>query len=409
MLTRTVRVQIVAFVVVALTAVAFVGANHAGLARLAGGGFVVRLHLAEGGGIFTNSEVTHRGVPVGQVGELRLTADGIEVDLHIDGDAEPIPSNLTAVVANRSAVGEQYVDLRPRTADGPFLADGSVIPRESTALPLPVSTLLGNLSAFSSSVPGESLRTVVDELYEATRGTGESMQVLLDSAASFTSTAAAHLPQTSRLVDDGATVLATQLESSRAWRSFAENARLFAAELAGADGDLRRLIGTAPRAATELSALLAENDPALSVLVANLLTTATVFELRTAGTEQLLVMLPRTVAAVSTAITPDGVNLSQALTFFDPLPCTTGYDATAYRPSTDVTARPPNPVAGCALPAGDPRVVRGSRHAPRADVPPAAVPGGLGVFQEVRGLGGPLGSAPLPAVSTTREELLWLT
>jgi phospholipid/cholesterol/gamma-HCH transport system substrate-binding protein len=401
MLTRRIRLQVVAFVVVALTAVAFVGANHAGIGRLVGGGYVVRLHLAEGGGIFTNSEVTHRGVAVGQVGELRLTADGIEVDLHIDGDAEPIPSNLRAVVANRSAVGEQYVDLQPRTADGPFLTDGAVIPRESTALPLPVSTLLGNLSAFSTSVPGESLRTVVDELYEATRGTGEDLQVLLDSASSFTRTAAEHLPQTSLLITDGATVLGTQLESSQAWRSFAENARLFAAELAGADGDLRRLIGTAPRAATELSALLAETDPSLSVLVANLLTTANVFELRTAGMEQLFVVLPRAVAATSTAITPDGASLAQSLTFFDPLPCVAGYDGTAYRPSTDVTTRPPNTQAGCALPADDPRAVRGSRNAPHHGVPPAAVPGS-------RAVAGPLGLTALPRVSTTLEELLWL-
>jgi len=409
-LTRRIRIQVVAFVVVALTAVAFVGANYAGLGRLAGSGYVVRLHLAEGGGIFTNSEVTYRGVAVGQVGDLRLTDDGIEVDLLIDDAAPPIPVNLRAVVANRSAVGEQYVDLLPRTDGGPFLADGSVIPRESTTLPLPVATLLGNLSAFSSSVPGEELRTVVDELYDATRDTGPSLQVLLDSASSFTTTAAEHLPRTTLLIDDGATVLRTQLESSRSWRSFAENAKLFAAELADSDGDLRRLIATAPPAATELSSLLVDTNPELSILVANLLTTANLFEVRTAGLEQLFAVLPRTVAATSTAITPDGARLSQALTFFDPPPCTTGHEGTTYRPGTDLTPRPLNTTARCALPAGDPTSVRGSQHAPAGGVPPAAVPGGAyGVGATgVPGLAGPLGLPALPAVSTTLEELLWL-
>src|SRR6201999_4510382 len=87
MLTRTVRIQVFAFVVLSLVAVAFVGGNYAGLDRLLGNdSFAVRLQLADGGGIFTNSEVTYRGVAVGRVGELRLTDDGMEADLVISDD-----------------------------------------------------------------------------------------------------------------------------------------------------------------------------------------------------------------------------------------------------------------------------------------------------------------------------------
>src|SRR2546427_6590990 len=121
MLTRRIRLQILAFVVIALSTVALVGADYAGLDRLFGrGGYVVRLELSDGGGIFTNGEVTYRGVGVGRVGELRLTDTGMEADLEINSDAPPIPANLQAVVANRSAIGEQYVDLQPRTESGPF-------------------------------------------------------------------------------------------------------------------------------------------------------------------------------------------------------------------------------------------------------------------------------------------------
>ena len=61
---------------------------------------------------------------VGEVGALRLTDDGMEADLVIDDDAPPIPANSRAVVANRSAVGEQYVDLQPLSDGGPYLTDG---------------------------------------------------------------------------------------------------------------------------------------------------------------------------------------------------------------------------------------------------------------------------------------------
>jgi phospholipid/cholesterol/gamma-HCH transport system substrate-binding protein len=404
MITRTVRVQVFAFVVLSLAAVAFVGANYAGLDRLVGNdSYTVALQLDDGGGIFTNSEVTYRGVAVGRVGELRLTDDGMEADLVIADDAPDIPADAKAVVANRSAIGEQYVDLRPHGEDGPFLSDGAVIPRTATTVPPPVTDLLGDLSAFNRSVPTDSLRTVVDELYTATRDSGDDLQVLLDSSISFTETAAKHLPQTTALVDDGSVVLRTQLDSSAAWRSFSHNAKLFATELASSDGDLRELIGAAPAAATQLSRLLSDTGPGLSVLLANLLTTAELFDARTDGLEQLLVMTPKAVAATSTSITPDGGDLSLALTFFEPRPCVAGYESTVYRPGEDVTPGLFNTKARCTLGKGDERLVRGAQHAPSGGVPDAAIPGGGARVP------GPLGAPDLPGVAANLEELLWLT
>jgi phospholipid/cholesterol/gamma-HCH transport system substrate-binding protein len=401
MLTRTVRLQVLAFVVIALAAVAFVGANYAGLDRLMGGGtYTVRLELADGGGLFTNSEVTYRGVAVGRVGDMRLTDGGMEADLVIDDSSPRIPVDTKAVVANRSAIGEQFVDLQPRGDGAPFLESGSVIRKEQTTVPMPVTTLLSNLSALNESVPTESLRVVVDELYTAMNDTGPSLQLLLDSTMSFTQEASNHLPQTTTLINDGSTVLRTQLDSSSAWRDFSSNAKLFAHELASADGDLRQLIGAAPQAATQLSALLADTNPGLPVLVANLLTTADIFETRIDGTRQLFVNLPKAVAAVSTAITPDNANLSIVTRFLDPWPCVPGYN-TPYRQGEDATALPFDTSTACTVSSGDPRVVRGSQNAPTGGVPDPAVPGG-GVSMP-----GPLGAPTLPLASTV-EEMLWL-
>ncbi|MFB9690915.1 MCE family protein [Amycolatopsis plumensis] len=399
MLTTRVRVQVIAFVVISLVTVAFVGANYAGIGRLIGNdGYTVKLELAEGGGIFTNGEVTYRGVAVGRIGELRLTPSGTEADLIIDRSAPPIPANTQAVVANRSAVGEQYVDLQPRTSDGPFLDGDSVIPREKTTLPMPVQNLLGDLDSLTASVPTGDLRTVVDELDDALRGTGPDLQVLLDTATSFTNDASANLPQTTKLIDDGSTVLRTQLDSSAEWRSFAGNAKLFAAQLSDSDGDLRRLIATAPPAATELGTLLRETDPGLPILLANLLTTAQVIQARTGQLEQLLVATPKMVAATSTAFPGGDGNLAMALTYYDPVPCRAGYESTRYRPSTDTSPLPFNTSASCTLEKGDATSVRGSQNVPHPPVPSLTAPAS----------GAPLPASPGLAVSPTIEEMLWL-
>jgi phospholipid/cholesterol/gamma-HCH transport system substrate-binding protein len=401
MLSRRVRVQVVLFVVIALATTAFVGANYAGLGRLFGSGsYTVKLELAEGGGLFTNGEVTYRGVAVGRVGELRLTVTGMEADLLIDDAAPPIPADSRAVVANRSAVGEQYVDLQPRTADAPYLDGSSVIRRESTTLPLPVNSLLTDLDSFTGSVPTQDLRTVVDELDDALRGAGPDLQTLMDSATTFTQEASSHLPQTSKLIGDGATVLRTQLDSAGEWRSFSSNARVFAQQLASSDGDLRRLIAAAPPAASELGDLLKENNPGLPILLANLLTTARVFGTRTSAEEQLLADVPRAVATVGSALTDKGdqLRMGLVLNFNNPPPCRQGYEKTPRRPSNDLSPLPFDTDAACTLPDGDPSSVRGSQNAPHPPVPAAVLPGGLS---------GPLGLGT-QATATTLGEVLWL-
>ncbi|MET0135571.1 MAG: MlaD family protein [Kibdelosporangium sp.] len=373
MLSRRIKVQVILFVVLALVGVSYVGAGYAGLDQVWGGrGKIVTARLPESGGLFTNSEVTYRGVRVGRVGPMRLTDDGIEAELRLEPAAPDIPADVDAVVANRSAVGEQYLDLRPKRDDGPFLADGAVL--SDIKLPLPVQDVLSNMDSMVASVPLDSLRTVVDELNEALRGRGSDLQVLLDNQAAFVSTASRYLPQTKSLITDGGTVLLTQEELSSAIKSFTVDSRLLAAQLRESDGDLRTLIGVTPKVSRELSALLQESGTGIGTVLANLLTPAQVFATRGSAFEQLLGTYPAAVGAGYRVIGADGsTNLAMALTFHNPPPCQQGYGATTYRPGKDVTPAPLNTGAACT----GPDLVRGSQNVPRGGQIPGPTVVGL--------------------------------
>lgn len=364
MITRRIRLQIALFTVVALLGVSYVGARYAGL-FVWDDGYAVRLELARTGGLFTGGEVTYRGVPVGRVGEIRLAGGQVEAELRIEAGAPPIPADLEAVVANRSAVGEQYVDLRPRGGSGPFLADGSVIPRSRTTLPPPVEQVLTSLDDLARSVPTDALRTVVDELDTALRGTGPDLQALLDATVEFVATATDHLPQTTRLLDDASTVLKTQLDHSAAIDSFADDAVLVAERLRASDGDLERLIAAAPGAAAEVSGVLRESGPNLGVVLANLLTTADVLVTRQGQLEQVLVSVPEAVSVGASAVRDGQASFGLALTFFEPPPCEAGYEGTQRRTGLDTVPGPFNTAASCTLPRGSTTGVRGSQNAPR--------------------------------------------
>jgi phospholipid/cholesterol/gamma-HCH transport system substrate-binding protein len=381
MLTLAIRLKNIAFLVIAVLVLGFVGVRYADLGHLVGmrDHYRVRVQLAQTGGLFTHSNVTYRGVSVGRVGDIELTDDGVEAELRIDEDAPRIPADLEAVVASLSAVGEQYIDLRPASGDGPYLEEGAVIARADTRVPAPVTDMLTSVDSLASSVDLESLRTVVDEFGTALNGRGDDLQVLLDNGNDFVRAADEALPVNTRLLIEGETVLRTQIEHGQALKDFAGGARELAAQLKSSDTDLRALIAAAPDAAGQLSGLLRDLDPAFGVVVANLLTTSQVAVTRQHGIEELLVRLPAVAAAGSTAVTDKGARFGLSVTFFKPLPCTDGYGDTVYRNGLDTSpAATTNTKARCTSPPSSGTNVRGSAHAPAGGpVPDPVRPGSL--------------------------------
>ncbi|MEV5346772.1 MlaD family protein [Streptomyces achromogenes] len=397
MITRAVRLKNLAFLLVAVLACSYLGIHYADLGRYAGVAdyYTVDVHLPRTGGLFTHSDVTYRGVSVGRVGPIGLTADGVVAELRIKKSAPRIPADARAVVAGLSAVGEQYIDLRPRGDGGPYLADGARIEQSDTQVPAPVTDVLASVDDLTRSVPLEDLRTVVDEFGKAFEGHGDDLQALLDSGDAFLRAADRNLPSTTRLLADGETVLRTQAEEARAIRDFAVGARELARTLKGSDADLRRLLAAAPGAATQVSAVLRDLDPSLGVVLANLLTTSEIAVTRQRGLEELLVKYPAAVSAGATAVDGGKLNLGMAVTFFKPLPCTAGYGATRYRNGLDLGTAPAlNTGAACTASAAAGYNVRGSAHAPKGGpVSDPARPGSL----PSGGTAAPTGTAtPLP-------------
>ncbi|MEV6701848.1 MlaD family protein [Streptomyces sp. NPDC051453] len=368
MITRTVKIQLLVFATVTAVGVSYVGAQYTGLVDgVLGRGYTVRADFADSGGIFPGAEVTYRGVPVGRVGTLRLTgSDGVSVALDIKDGAPRIPADTLAVVANRSAVGEQYVDLQPRTSHGPYLLDGGTIPRGSTRVPLPTTELVLSLDRLVNSVGKDDLRVTIDELGKAFSGTGPNLSRLVDSGNALVKSASDSLPQTISLIEDARTVLKTQADQGSSIKSFAHDLAALSAQLKSSDGDLRKLIGNATPAAQQVNSLLKSTGPRLSVLLANLISGGQVTLARLPGVEQSLVTFPALVAGSYTVLPGDGTtHFGLVVNADDPPPCTQGYGTTRRDPS-DTSMREANTDARCAAPRGSKTSVRGAQNAPGA-------------------------------------------
>ncbi|GAB3310827.1 MlaD family protein [Geodermatophilus aquaeductus] len=357
MITRKIKLQLLAFATVALVGISYVGFTYVGLDRLLlGSGFDVAADFADSGGIFVNAEVTYRGVAVGRVSDMQLTDDGVRVTMTIEPDAAPIPADTDAVVANRSAVGEQYVDLRPASADGPFLADGAVIPQSRTAIPIPVEQLLLDVDGLVTSLDAEDLRVVVDELGRAFAGAGDDLARLIDNGDLLLARAEQSLPETLQLITDGQTVLRTQAESRSAIEQWASDLRAVSDTLVDIDPDLRGLVVNAPDAGAALQDLVDNAGPGLGSLVRNLDVLNGVTIPRLDGVEQMLVTYPDVVSGGFSVVRNDGGTLRAHFGFVlnadDPRACTSGYVSTGQTRSPGAVGSVDVDSVGCDVVAG---------------------------------------------------------
>ncbi|NDK88496.1 MCE family protein [Gordonia desulfuricans] len=376
MISRIAKIQLIVFAVVGIVALVYVGAKYARLDKLAGvGTYKVTVQMTASGGIFTNAEVTYMGIPAGRVGPLTLTQKGVDVTLDMDSGGPKIPAAVKAVVAERSAIGEQYVDLQPMSASasGPYLEKGSVIPAENVSLPPPLEDVVSSAIDFTGSIPVDDLHTVITELGKAFNGQADNLTRLVDSLDKLAAAGADNIGDTISLLQNSQVVLGTQAEQSDEILNWAHNLDLVSATLATADPDLRRLLTTGTASATQLSALIQKNGGDLGKVVGDLAEVARTIEPATYTTSMTFAMLSALSAGSHSPAPGDGqIHFGVVLETNNPAACTRGYESTQKMideikkkdPTFDIRYDdfPFNTNASCTVPFGNPTGVRSANR-----------------------------------------------
>lgn len=354
MITRRTQIQLGVFALITLLGVSFTGARYAHLDRLVHAtSYTVVAHFADSGGIYQGGEVSYRGVRVGQVGKLKLTASGVDVYLDIDKSQKAIPANTLAVVGNRSAVGEQYVELQPRTKTAPYLKDGSTIAERDTSIPIPTDKLLGDVSTTVDSVDRQALETTLTELGTAFAGTGQELQTILDSGTSFIDAADKNFDVTTALLKDGNTVLKTQTDTEGAIRSFAQNLSLVSDTLAASNQDLVKLLANGSAGASELRDFLDRSGVDLGQIISEGLTTGRIVQAHLPGLRYVLVVYPYVTEGGFSVLAKNDSGQYDArfgLILTTQAVCHDGYQSTKQRAPQDTTPRNMNTAAQCTEP-----------------------------------------------------------
>lgn len=379
MLPRMVRIQLVIFSIASIIGVVAMVFAYMQVPTLLGiGKITVTLELPSSGGLYRFANVTYRGVQVGKVTEMDVSRSRATATLRLDTSPR-IPADLQAEVRSVSAVGEQYVELLPRTDSPPYLEDGSVIPMADTTIPQPVSPMLEQVNTLIASIPKGRLTELIDESYKAFSGAGFDMGSLVDSSATLSEALNKDASRSARLAEDSVPLLDSQARSTDALRLWASSLAGITGQVVADDPQIRTLLEEGPAAANEVSGLLEQIKPTLPVLLANMTTFGQVAVTYRPSLEQVLVLLPPFMANVQSSApqnNPTGIALGDfRIQMADPNPCTVGFlPPSQWRSPDDQTTVDTPDGLYCKLPQDSPIVVRGARNAPCMGVPGKRAP-----------------------------------
>jgi phospholipid/cholesterol/gamma-HCH transport system substrate-binding protein len=379
MLSRFVRIQLAIFTIVGIIGVIAMILFYIQAPTLLGiGRMTVTLELPAAGGLYRFSNVTYRGVQVGKVTAVALTANGAKATLSL-GTSPKIPANLQARVLSVSAVGEQYVDLQPRTDSAPYLHNGSVIAMRDTTIPQAVGPLLDQVSALINSLPKNKIGQLLDESFQAFNGAGFDLGSLSDSTSRISADANSVVDRARTLTEDTGPLLDSQAKTADSVRTWARSLAGISDVLVTDDSRLRTLLQNGPAAADEASRLLEQIKPTLPVLLANLTTIGQIGVTYHPSLEQLLVLLPPSVSYIQTAAHfnhNEGWSKGDfSFTVDDPPTCTVGYlPPNMWRSPNDTSDIDTPDGLYCKLPQDSPIGVRGARNYPCMDKPGKRAP-----------------------------------
>src|SRR5271154_374476 len=369
MLTRFVRIQLLIFAIVGIIGVVAMTLFYIQAPTLLGiGRMTVTVELPATGGLYRFSNVTYRGVQVGKVTAVSLAANGAKATLSL-GTSPKIPANLQADVLSVSAVGEQYVDLRPRTDWAPYLHDGSVIAMHDTTIPQAVGPMLDQLNALVKSLPKNKIGQLLDEAFQGFNGAGYDLGSLADSSSRISADSNNIVDRTRAFTEDSGPLLDAQARTTDSIRQWAHSLAGISDVLANDDSRVRTVLENGPGALDEASRLFEQIKPTLPVLLANLTTIGQIGITYHPSLEQLLVLLPPSVAYTQTAAGlnwPDGKSRGDfALTIDDPPICTVGFlPQNQWRSPADTSDIDTPDGMYCKLPQDSPLAVRGARNYP---------------------------------------------
>jgi phospholipid/cholesterol/gamma-HCH transport system substrate-binding protein len=371
MLTRFIRMQLIVFATLTVTALVALGWYYLRIpSQLGVGQYRLVAELPASGGLYRTSNVTYRGIQIGRVTKVEPTKNGVRATLSIDSRYK-IPIDASANVHSVSAIGEQYLDLVSAGNPGKFYSPGETITKGT--VPSEIGPALDAANRGLSVLPKRKIASLLDETAQAVGGLGPALQRLVDSTQSIVGDFEANISDVNDIIENSAPIVDSQVDSGDSIERWSHNLNVLVAQAAQNDQHVQSILAKAAPTADQVTAVFSDVRESLPQTLANLEVVADMLKRYSKGLEQLLVFLPEIGAVGQTLVAsaPGSVLLGLNLSLNNPPPCLTGFlPASQWRAPADTSIAPLPTGTYCKIPQDTPaNVVRGARNYQCVDVP----------------------------------------
>ena len=166
--------------------------------------------FTDAAGLLVGDDVRIAGVVVGTVDDVRIVDRRLaEVAFSVTQD-RPLPASVTASILYRNLIGQRFLSLEQGTGPtGEVLPPGGTIPVERTHPPLNLTVLFNGFKPLFTALDPEQVNQLSFEIIQVLQGQGGTVQSLLASTASLTSTIADRDEVIGQVIDNLNAVLDT--------------------------------------------------------------------------------------------------------------------------------------------------------------------------------------------------------
>ncbi|MGY4711718.1 MlaD family protein [Mycolicibacterium sp. CBM1] len=238
----------------------------------------VTVHLPDSGGLLPGQDVALRGVRIGHVESLHLTETGVDAIADIASTVK-IPASTMVAVSALSAGGEQTLDFRADSENGPYLRDGSAVAADRATVPLSMAQLLADSDGMLAQVDPAKMELIKKELSLTGRGP-QKLAAIVDGGTFLLSTLDSVLPETTSIIRTSRVVLNLAADKNAGLAATTTALGPTLAGVAGMQDGYRRLIDQAPHSLSTVDNLFADNSETMVQLLGSTVTSAQLLYLR---------------------------------------------------------------------------------------------------------------------------------
>jgi len=224
------------------------------------------------GGVATNQEVSYRGVQIGRVGHMSLTSDAVKIEMIINSKWKIPKDGTRAQIQFKSAVGEQFIDLLPTSANGPLFRNGDVIPESLTSTPLQIEDLLKEFSVVLNSIDPKQLGNVIHELGTGLSGHGEDLRAIIKMLDQLATIGADRQAEIAALLKNGADLQDAFNSNSAEFQKGISALNEVLATAAAHTNDVNRFFSTTQALDSDLLDLLTKRKQQIDTVVSDVAT-----------------------------------------------------------------------------------------------------------------------------------------